>query len=206
MFGGIHAFIRHINIIPSKLTLPPDIFIAAALGQPLTSRDTPVPCKSLVLCERDTDSFPHVAYHGTNIEAVRSILADGLIIPGTVTTSGKRINPPKNHIARDETVFGVPDFAAAIFVSPSVYYSSNPTYARAFSYDGQQLIPVLECSVKSNGFSTNKCTVSTYNAHPGDDLTTIEWRVTDPTNVKVNAVLFIKKIDSIVASSKCSII
>jgi len=206
MFGGIHAFIRHVNIIPSKLTLPPDIFIAAALGQPLTSRDTPMPCKSLVLCERDTDSFPHVAYHGTNIEAVRSILADGLIIPGTVTTSGKRINPPKNHIARDETVFGVPDFAAAIFVSPSVYYSSNPTYARAFSYDGQQLIPVLECSVKSNGFSTNKCTVSTYNAHPGDDLTTIEWRVTDPTNVKVNAVLFIKKIDSIVASSKCSII
>jgi ankyrin repeat protein len=206
MFGGIHAFIRHIDIIPNKLSLPPDIFIAAALGQPLTSRNTPMPCTCLVLGKRDTKSFPHVAYHGTNIEAVRSILADGLIIPGTITTSGKRINPPKNHIARDVQVFGVPDFAAAIFVSPSVYYSSNPTYARAFSYGGQQLIPVLECSVKRNGFSTNNCTVSSYNAHPSDDLKTIDWRVTDPTNVEVNSVLFIKKIDSIAASSGCSII
>jgi ankyrin repeat protein len=206
MFGGIHAFIRHVDIIPSKLTLPPDIFIAATLGQPLTSRDKPMPCTCLALCESDTNSFPHVAYHGTSIEAVRSILVDGLIIPGTVTTSGKRINPPKSHIARDLKVFDVPDFATAIFVSPSVYYSSNPTYARAFSFSGQILIPVLECSVKSNSFSTNKCTVSSYNAHPSDDLTTIEWRVTDPTNVEVNSVLFIKKIDSIAASSRCSII
>ncbi|CAF4032512.1 unnamed protein product [Rotaria sp. Silwood1] len=195
MLGGIHAFIRHVDIIPSKLVLPPDIFIATALEKPLTSRDTPIPCTCLVLCESDTKTFPHVAYHGTNIEAVRSILTDGLIIPGTVTTSGKRINPPKNHIDRNVKVFDVPDFAAAIFVSPSVYYSSNRTYARAFSYGGEQLIPVLECRVKENGFSTNKCTVSSYNAHPSDDLATIEWRITDPTNVEVNSVLFIKKID-----------
>ncbi len=206
MFGGIHAFIRHIDIIPNKLTIPPDIFIAASLGQPLISRDTPMPCTCLVLCERDTKSFPHVAYHGTNIEAVRSILTDGLIIPGTITTSGKRINPPSNHIARDVQVFGVPDFAAAIFVSPSVYYSSHPTYARPFSYNGQQLIPVLECSVKTNGFTSNKCTTTTYNAHPTDDLKNIEWRVNDPTNVQINSVLFIKKIDSIAASYGCSII
>jgi hypothetical protein len=33
MLNGIHAFIGHVDIIPGLLTLPPDMFIAATLGQ-----------------------------------------------------------------------------------------------------------------------------------------------------------------------------
>jgi ankyrin repeat protein len=202
MIGGIHASVRHADIIPGQLSLPKDMFIAAALGQPLSSRDDPVPCRYLVLREQDTSLFPHTAYHGTNIKAVRSILLDGLVMPGTVTTSGKRINPPENHIARDKAAYDKPDFATAIFLSPSVHYSSDPTYAIPFSDGDQQLIPVLECSLKRNSFSTNKCTVRDYAAHPGDDLASIEWRVTDPADVQINAVLFITKIESIAASKR----
>jgi hypothetical protein len=200
MIGSIHAFVRHIDIIPYRLTLPADMFIAAALDQPLQSRNHPVPCTYLILRDRDINAFPHVAYHGTSIEAVQSILADGLIIPGTVTASGKRINPPSNHIARDVTAFGVPNFAAAIFLSPSVHYSSDPTYAITFEDGDQQLIPVLECSVKSNSYDTNRCTVPNYKKQPDDDITAIEWRVKDPANVEINSILFITKNTSISAS------
>ncbi|CAF3977540.1 unnamed protein product [Rotaria sordida] len=200
MISGFHAFVRHITIIPNQLTLPADMFIAAALGQPLTLRNNPVSCKCLVLRQHNSNMFPHIAYHGTNINVIRSILHDGLVIPGTVTSSGKRINPPKHHFAREKKYFGISDFAAGVFLSPSVYYSSDPTYAVSFSHDDQQLIPVLECSIKSNSYTVYPGTVGAYTKHPGDDMNALEWRVTDPINVEINTILFITKIESIAAS------
>ncbi|CAF2059974.1 unnamed protein product [Rotaria magnacalcarata] len=200
LIGGIHAFVLHFDIIPKQLTLPADVFIAATLEKPLISRDKPIPCKCLILRKHNSNMFPHVAYHGTTINVIQSILNDGLVLPGTVTTNGKRINPPKSHIAREKTAFGVSDFASAIFLSPSVYYSADPTYAKTFSYGDRILVPVLECSVKSQCYSTNRCTVPTYRKHKGDDMETIEWRVKDPQNIEINAILFITKINSIDAA------
>jgi hypothetical protein len=200
MLNGVHAFVHHVDIIPGLLTLPPDMFIAATLGQPLQSREKPVPCTCLFLRERDMRTFPLVAYHGTNIKVLRSILLDGLVVPGTVVSSGKRIQPPSYHIARKVSVEGVRDFAAAIFLSPSIHYSLDPTYAKPFSDGNRQLIPVLECSVKRNSFTTNKFTTPSYNAHPSDDLKTIEWRFKNPKNIEINSVLFITQINSIAES------
>ncbi|CAF1471735.1 unnamed protein product [Adineta steineri] len=203
--SGTHAFIHHVDIIPGKLALPIDMFIATALEQPLISRDNPVPCKCMNIHKRDAKSFPHVVYHGTNIEVIRSILLDGFVIPGTVVSSGKRINPPKNHIARDVPAFGVADFSAAIFVSPSIYYSSDSTYAIPFVSGDQQLIPLLECSVKSNSYGTYRCTTPHYKEKPGDNMQAIEWRITDPANIQINSILFITQIESIAASKMARI-
>ncbi len=200
MINGVYAFVHHVDIIPNHLTLPADVFIAAALGQPLISRNNPVPCRCLVLRERNTRTFPRIAYHGTNINAVRSILLDGLVVPGTVVSSGIRVAPPTNHFAREDMHFNVPNFADAIFLSPSIHYSSDPTYATPFSDGDQQLIPVLECSVKRGSCDTFRCTVKGYVNYAGDDLNAIEWRVKDPTNIEINAVLFITKINSITDS------
>jgi hypothetical protein len=205
MLDGIHVFIHHVDIIPSLLTLPPDMFLAAALGQPLKSRTNPVPCTCLSLREQDTRIFPFVAYHGTNINFVRSILLDGLVVPGTVVSCGKRINPPSNHFARETAYFGVHDFAAAIFLSPSIYYSSDPTYATTFSDGKRQLIPVLECSVKSGSYDTYPGTVGEYRNQPGDNMNALDWRVKDPANIEINAVLFITKIESIFLSTMARI-
>ncbi|CAF3774358.1 unnamed protein product, partial [Adineta steineri] len=203
---GTHIFIRHVDIIPGKLVLPIDMFITTVLEQPLISRDNPVPCKCLHIHKRDAESFPHVVYHGTNIEAVRSILLDGFVIPGTVVSSGKRINPPKNHIARGTTFSGVPDFSAAIFVSPSIHYSSDPAYARPFDNGDQTLIPILECSVKNNSYRTYPCTTShSYKEQPGDDIKAIEWRITNPATIQINSILFITQIESIAASKRIRI-
>jgi hypothetical protein len=200
MLGGIHAFIRHIDIIPNHLTLPKDMFIAAAFEQPLQVRNDPMPCRYLLIRKKNAETFPHTVYHGTNINAIRSILLDGLVVPGTIASSGKRVNPPDNHAAREIEYFGVPDFATAIFVSPSIHYSSYRTYATPFSDGKQQMIPVLECSVKSGSYTTFGKTIARYAYQPGDDCNAIEWRVTDPANVEINAVLFITELKSIAES------
>jgi hypothetical protein len=202
MLDGIHVFVQHVSVIPILLTLPADMVIAAAIEQPLISREKPVKCTCLVLQEHDTINFPEKAYHGTNIAVVRSILADGLVIPGTVVSAGKRISPPKTHIPRGRKAFKIDDFADAIFLSPSVHYSSDPTYAIAFPHEDRQLLPVLECSVKANGYSVFPCTVPTYTAHPNDNMQAIEWRVLNPENVVINAVLFIPTVDSIEATAR----
>jgi hypothetical protein len=178
---------------------------ANTLGRPLKSRDSPVPCTCLTLRERDIRTFPNTAYHGTNIKVIQSILLDGLVVPGTVVGSGIRVCPPSNHFARDDTYFHVANFADAIFLSPSIHYSSDRTYATPFSDGDRQLIPVLECSVKSGSYDVYPSTLEKYTEQPDEDIRALEWRVKDPANIEIIAVLFITKLDSIAASKKARI-
>jgi len=202
MLDGIHAFVQHVSVIPILLTLPGDMVLAASLDKPLIKRDKPVKCTCIVLQEHDKVNFEKLAYHGTSIAVVRSILTDGLVAPGTVvTTTGKRIMPPSIHIPRGRSAFDISDFADAIFLSPSVHYSSDPCYAVPFSHDDQQLIPVLECGVKKDCFCIFPCTVPKYVTHAGDNRDAIEWRLQDPEHVVINCVLFIPTVESTEATA-----
>ncbi|CAF1123691.1 unnamed protein product [Rotaria sp. Silwood1] len=192
----IHAFIRHVDIIPSQLTLPPDMFIQAAVGQLLHTRDKPVSCQYLKIREHNKEKFPHIAYHGTNIKAIESILMDGLVMPSTVVSNGFRICPPPNHIPRGKEAFGINDFSNGIFVTPSIHYCSDPAYAVIFKHQDQRLIAVLECTVKANSFKTFPCTVPTYVTHDGDDRKAIEWRLTNTADIEIISVLLIPVINS----------
>ncbi|CAF1298596.1 unnamed protein product [Rotaria sp. Silwood1] len=194
--GETHAFIRHIDIIPSLLRLPPDMFIPTAAGKPFEIRSKPISCYSLKILEHNKKDFPHIAYHGTNIKAIESILMDGLVMPSTVVSIGLRICPPSNHIARGTSAFGVDDFSNGIFVTPSIHYCSDPAYAVTFTYEDECLIPVLECSVKNNSFKAFKSTVPSYVAHQDDDINAIEWRLTNPADIEIISVLFIRLITS----------
>ncbi|CAF4631233.1 unnamed protein product, partial [Rotaria sp. Silwood1] len=137
-----------------------------------------------------------IGYHGTNIKVIESILIDGLVMPSTVVSSGLRICPPNNHIARQETAFGIKDFSNGIFVTPSIYYCSDPAYAVTFTYNDERLICLLECSVKEGSFGRFKCTVPNYVAHPDDDINAIEWRLTNTADIEIISVLFIPVIKS----------
>ncbi|CAF4864998.1 unnamed protein product [Rotaria sp. Silwood1] len=200
--GETHAFVRHIDIIPSLLSLPPDMFIKATIGKLFEDRSKPVSCRCLKVREHNKKDFPHIAYHGTNVKAIESILMDGLVMPSTVVSSGLRICPPSNHIARQQTAFGIPDFSNGIFVTPSIHYCSDPAYAVTFTYNDECLIPVLECSVKDGSFKSFKCTVPGYVAHPDDDMNTIEWRLTNPANIMIISILFIPMIKSKAEASR----
>ncbi|CAF3336676.1 unnamed protein product [Rotaria sp. Silwood2] len=194
--GETHAFVRYIDIIPSLLSLPPDVFISSAAGKSIEIRDQPNFCYCLKIREHNKINFPHIAYHGTNIKAIESILMDGLVMPNTVVSSGLRICPPSCHIPRGVSAFGIADFSNGIFVTPSIHYCSDPAYAITFTHGDERLIPVLECSVKSHSFQTFKCTVKNYVAHPGDDINAIEWRLTNPGDLEIISVLFIPVIKS----------
>ncbi|UJR11912.1 hypothetical protein I4U23_016090 [Adineta vaga] len=199
---GIHAFICHIDVIPSQLSLPPDLFIQAAVAQPLHIRDDPVYCRCLKIREHNKNTFPHIAYHGTSIGVILSILMDGLVMPSTVVSSGVRVCPPKGHIARGLEAFGIKDFANGIFVSPSIHYCSDPVYAVTFSDDDQRLIAVLECSIKRNLFDKFSSTVKDYKPHPTDDPNGLEWRLTNPAAIEIISVLFIPQVKSRIAIAK----
>ena len=188
---GIHAFFRHVDIIPTWLSLPADMFLAAMMERPLITRNDPVPCKYLELRKQNEDHFPIIAYHGTRIDALRSILTDGLVRPGTLVANGIRVRPPPHHIPLYISVNNIENFAAAIFVSPSFRYSSDPIYATPFEYEGKRWLPVLECSVRTGSYTTFKGTLPRYNPEPTDDMNTIEWRINDPRDIEINAIVFV---------------
>ncbi|CAF0731415.1 unnamed protein product [Adineta steineri] len=199
---GVHAFIRHVDIIPAALNLPPDMFIQAAVGKPFNTRDHPVYCRYLKIREHKTDVYPHIAYHGTSIKVIPSILMDGLVMPSTVVSNGIRVCPPDNHIARGVNVFDTEDFSNGIFVSPSIHYCSDPVYAVTFSDGDERLVAVLECAVKRDAFKAFPSTVPGYKGHEGDDLTAIEWRLTNPAAIEIISILFIPQIKSRIAAAR----
>jgi ankyrin repeat protein len=193
MVEGIHAFFYQVDVIPALLSLPADMFIAMTIEQPLVSRDHPISCKYLELRKRNVTSFPLIAYHGTRIDVVHSILMDGLVVPGTLVASGARVTPPANHFPLYANIYDISNFASAIFVSPSIYYSSDPVYSTSFEYEGKRLLTVLECSIKTGSYTTHKSTVPNYIAHPTDDINAIEWRINDPNSIEITGILFIIK-------------
>jgi hypothetical protein len=193
MVEGIHAFFRHVDIIPALLSLPADMFLSTMIDQPLIARKDPVPCKYLELRVHNVDKFPLIAYHGTRIDVVKSILTDGLVLPGTLVANGIRVRPPAHHIPLYTNVNNISNFAGAIFVSPSFYYSSNPIYVTSFEYEGKRLLPVLKCSVKADSYTTHTGTLPNYTPNPNDDINTIEWRINDSRDIEINAIIFVIK-------------
>lgn len=200
--GGVHTFIGHVDIIPNALSLPPDMFIQGANGKPFITRQTPVYCQCLKIREHNTKDFPHIAYHGTSISVIPSILMDGLVMPSTVVSNGLRVCPPDNHIARKVSAFGINDFSNGIFLSPSIHYCSDPAYAVSFSNGDQRLLAVLECSVKKNSYGPFPSTVPGYQSHPDDDANALEWRFTNPAAIEIISILFIPVIKSRIEAAR----
>jgi hypothetical protein len=135
------------------------------------------------------------AYHGTVDSAIESIIRDSLVRPGTITTTGYLVNPPKHHIDRYKSVQDIPDFSGAIFLSPSLGYSSCSVYAQQASLlDGKHCKTVLECAVERESYVPLKNTTPAYKTAAFDPAL-IEWRVTDPLKIRIMAVLLICSID-----------
>ncbi|CAF1440298.1 unnamed protein product [Adineta ricciae] len=193
---GKHAFIREVEVVPKLFSLLPDMFIQVVPGKLFHTREHPIHCEYLKICEPDLSRFPHTAYHGTSIKVIRSILMDGLVMPSTIVSSGLRVCPPPNHIARGLKAFGKEDFANAIFVSPSIHYCSDPVYAVTFPYKDQQMIAVLDCRIRKDSFDAFPSTVKHYKPHPDDDVTGLEWRLQSPSAIQIVGIIFIPVITS----------
>jgi len=132
-----------------------------------------------------------IGYHGTLIEHIESIVIDGLLVPKSVTSVGKVIVIPQDHI-RDPThvslpdfVKATPDFQNAIFLTPSLHYASLAVYARHFAFlnhyktqsKTKMYFAVLEVLVEKGKYEVTPPTTQGYKADEGEDQNALEFRI-----------------------------
>jgi len=122
---------------------------------------------------------------------IESIIRDNLVVPGTITSTGHLVNPPSNHIERNRIFRGIKDFSGAIFLSPSMGYATCSVYAKAAQYGGKSYHTVLECAVREGDYEEHDSTTPSYKALSIDPKC-IEWRVTNPTKIRILSVLLVK--------------
>ena len=111
-----------------------------------------IPCYHLLL----PDAFYTVwkkwipAWHGTKFENVESILRNGLKEAGSRIIDGEMITPKDNHIQFGVKVNNVNNWANAIFVSPSIFYSTHPIYAERINskFFGNSWAVLIETRLK----------------------------------------------------------
>ena len=73
-------------------------------------------------------------WHGTKYEFLESIVINGLKPSGSKLSNGKVVEPPKGHIPLGLKVDGIDNWAGAVFVSPSILYSSHIAYSERNYY------------------------------------------------------------------------
>jgi len=149
-------------------------------------------CKLNNLAELDKDWI--TAWHGTNFKNLESIVEVGLKPAGGKLKNGKEIHVHASHIARVKTFNEIHDWANGIFVSPSIFYSASPAYAKEISCDNEQWKVLVEVRVKPNSYYEGKSTYSKYAPKNGEPEI-LEYRI-EPKNendVQVYSLTFVKK-------------
>ena len=121
------------------------------------------------------------AWHGTKFKFLESIIKNGLKPSGTKLEDGTAINPLPGHISLTATVSGIKNWAKAIFVSPSLFYSSDVVYAERInsledSSQSKRWACLVEVRLKPDCFTRHNSTVVNYQNLPGEP-NTVEYRV-----------------------------
>ena len=98
-----------------------------------------------------------IAWHGTQYRHLQSILQRGLLPAGL-----RGITPPKGHTKLDKEVFDVPNWAAAIFVSPSILYASHEDYSQRVFSGGHRWCVLVKAYCKRENINSYDGTVTTY--------------------------------------------
>jgi len=138
-----------------------------------------------------------LAYHGTNIDVLSSIIMNGLAKSGTVLETGIYLKPPSHHFQLDRTIYSKANFAAAIFLSPSLLYAAEDLYAKRFLSGANKLILILEVLVRKRNFSCYPTTTPKYKSKSGsaEDINLIEWRVEQPGHIAIQSLLILNEQD-----------
>ena len=132
-------------------------------------------------------NFPYInkswipVWHGTKFKFLESIIINGLKPSGSTLSNGQKIVPLPGHISIHETVSGIKNWAKAVFVSPSIFYASDPVYAERINSNSERWAVLIEARVKPNSFTAHNSTVFKYVAKNGES-TKVEYRVVVNSN------------------------
>jgi len=140
-----------------------------------------------------------LAWHGTRFAYLESIIKKGLLPAGT-----GGINPGAGHFRLGEEHFGIPNWAAAIFVSPSILYASHSCYSDRVSSEFQQWCVLVKVYCRPGTLKSYDPTVKQYKPMEGEpdapecrvpvteaDKNVI-LRVESTRNVVVRSLIFVR--------------
>jgi hypothetical protein len=151
-----------------KLVAPPDKSTPVAVClQPIFYKKTAVAWKVTrhpqqirnTLGDHDIPLNWPTAWHGTELQHLHSIMEYDLQPSGASLPSGTKIVPPSGHFGLGHTYFDIKDFAAAVFVSPSVRYAGHPCYADRIGSDGREWIVLVQARVRPGSYKKFASTV-----------------------------------------------
>ena len=133
------------------------------------------------------------AWHGTNMTCLESIAEIGLKPAGGKSKSGNEIKVCISHIARNKIVDNIPDWANGIFVSPSIFYSGYPTYAKEIAINNETFRVLVEVIVKPKSYYERGSTCPKY-IPKKDEPKMLEYRIDakNEKDVQVVSLTFIK--------------
>ena len=97
------------------------------------------------------------SWHGTSFDNLRSIFTHGLV-PSGQKVGGRTIKPPSGHIPLGTKCFGKANWAAAIFVSPSILYASHECYASRIMSNRLQWCVIIRARVRPGSYSEHNPT------------------------------------------------
>ena len=134
------------------------------------------------------------AWHGTRYQYLQSIIEKGLLPAGS---SG--IKPAAGHYGLGEEHFGIPNWAAAIFVSPSILYAAHACYSERVFSESQQWCVLVKAYCKPGSYKSYDPTVFQYKPMDGEpDMP--EYRV-PVTEANKNVIMRVESTRSVVVQS-----
>ena len=136
------------------------------------------------------------AWHGTKFNFIESILKNGLKESGSIIQDFGVITPHSDHIQTGVQFNNIKDWSQAIFTSPSIFYSTHPTYSERIDsiFFGKRYAVLIETRLKPNSFQTYKSTTSRIIVQ--GEPTLIEYRVKsvdqyNEKNIHVYSITFV---------------
>ena len=133
------------------------------------------------------------AWHGTNFTCLESIVEIGLKPAGEKSNNGKEIEVCVSHIGRIKTINHISDWANGIFVSPSIFYSAYPAYAKEISCFNELWKVLVEVKVKPDSYTEHKSTCPKYKPKK-EEPELLEYRIAADSkkDVQVVSLTFVK--------------
>lgn len=126
-------------------------------------------------------------WHGTKSRNIESILKHGLVPSGN-KAGDLEIRPPSYHISLGKHCLGTDNWAAAIFVSPSLLYASDACYAELITSCGANWRVVMRVRVRPNCYTEHNSTLLAQYFPVDGEPEVSEYRVATTRDEKIRRV------------------
>ena len=133
------------------------------------------------------------AWHGTHYRHLEGIIKNGLLPAGS-----NGIKPGAGHFDLNKEHLGIPNWAAAIFLSPCIFYSSHKAYSERVVSESQEWCVLVKAFCKPGSFKSYRSTVINFESVypdpemrvPVEDMRVL--RVESARNVVVYSLMFVR--------------